>query len=136
MFGAWHWKMAFFCKIFYTTHVKCAKNEKRNDKITFSTAHIWKIDHLWSFNFQICSSHHNICDALRNLVPFVQFKKREIHPWRCVTFRKVAGYDVFHFFWILQMVTNRVIHQKYISYFPISVIMGTEEVLSYKFENM
>ena len=25
----------------------------------------------------ILSSRHSICDALRNLVPFVQFKKRE-----------------------------------------------------------
>ena len=24
----------------------------------------------------------HICDALRNLVQFVQFKKREKHPWR------------------------------------------------------
>ena len=23
-----------------------------------------------------------ICDALRDLLPFVQFKKREKHPWR------------------------------------------------------
>ena len=30
----------------------------------------------------------NICNALRDLVPFVQFKK---HPWRSVTFSKVAG---------------------------------------------
>ena len=30
-------------------------------------------------------------DDLRDLVPFVQFKKREKHPWRNVTFRKVAG---------------------------------------------
>ena len=30
-------------------------------------------------------------DALRDLVPFVQFKKREKHPWRSVTFSKVAG---------------------------------------------
>ena len=27
-----------------------------------------------------------ICDALRDLVPFVQFKKREKYPWRSVTF--------------------------------------------------
>ena len=27
---------------------------------------------------------------LRDLLPFVQFKKREKHPWRSVTFRKVA----------------------------------------------
>ena len=33
----------------------------------------------------------NICDALRNFLPFAQFKKREQHPWRSVTFTKVAG---------------------------------------------
>ena len=26
-----------------------------------------------------------ICDALRDLAVFVQFKKREKHPWRSVT---------------------------------------------------
>ena len=31
-----------------------------------------------------------ICDALRDLVSFVQFKKREKHPWKSVTFSKVA----------------------------------------------
>ena len=30
------------------------------------------------------------CDALRNLVPFVQFKKRGKHPWKSVNFSKVA----------------------------------------------
>ena len=33
----------------------------------------------------------NICGALRDLVPFVQFKKREKHPRRSVNFSKVAG---------------------------------------------
>ena len=33
----------------------------------------------------------SICDVLRDLVTFVQFKKREKHPWRSVTFSKVAG---------------------------------------------
>ena len=32
-----------------------------------------------------------ICDALRDLVSFVQFKKREKHPWRSDTLSKVAG---------------------------------------------
>ena len=32
-----------------------------------------------------------ICGALRDLVPVVQFKKREKHLWRSVTFNKVAG---------------------------------------------
>ena len=31
-------------------------------------------------------------DALRDLVPLVQFKKREKHFWRSVTFIKVAGF--------------------------------------------
>ena len=31
------------------------------------------------------------CDALRDLVVFVQFKKREKHPWMSVTFNKIAG---------------------------------------------
>ena len=30
-------------------------------------------------------------DALRDLVPFVQFEKCETHPSRSVTFSKVAG---------------------------------------------
>ena len=32
-----------------------------------------------------------ICDALRDLIPFVQFKKPEKHPCRIVNFSKVAG---------------------------------------------
>ena len=32
-----------------------------------------------------------ICGALRDLLPFVQFKTREKHPWRSVNFSKVAG---------------------------------------------
>ena len=36
-------------------------------------------------------SKENICDALRDLAPFVQFKKREKHPWRGVNFSKIAG---------------------------------------------
>ena len=32
-----------------------------------------------------------IGDSLRILVPFVQFKKYEKHPWRSVTVSKVAG---------------------------------------------
>ena len=32
-----------------------------------------------------------MCGALRDLVPLVQFKKREKHPGRSITFSKVAG---------------------------------------------
>ena len=33
-----------------------------------------------------------ICATLRDLVAFVQFKKREKYPWRSVNFSKVAGF--------------------------------------------
>ena len=33
----------------------------------------------------------NICDALRDSVPFVQFKKCEKHPWTSITFSKAKG---------------------------------------------
>ena len=35
--------------------------------------------------------HAQSISALRNLVSFVQFKKREKHPWRNVTLSKAAG---------------------------------------------
>ena len=38
------------------------------------------------------NQHAITCDALRDLAPFIQFKKREKHPWRRVTFSKVAGF--------------------------------------------
>ena len=37
-----------------------------------------------------------MCGALRDLVPFVQFKKREKHPWRSFNFSKVAGFKCSH----------------------------------------
>ena len=41
--------------------------------------------------YQSSRKRHQICDALRDLVPFVQFKKREKHQLRGVNFSKVAG---------------------------------------------
>ena len=32
--------------------------------------------------YKTCVKYNNIYDALRDSVPFVQFKKREKHPWR------------------------------------------------------
>ena len=36
-----------------------------------------------------------ISHALRDMLPFVQFKKCEKHPWRSVRFSKVASYLVY-----------------------------------------
>ena len=35
-----------------------------------------------------------ICDRLRNLVPFLQFQKREKRPWRSGTFNKIKGFSL------------------------------------------
>ena len=47
-------------------------------------------------NELIYTSIHNFffvyCDALRDLVPFVQFKKREKYPLRSVTFSKACNF--------------------------------------------
>ena len=45
----------------------------------------------WARNGEKLSS---ICDALRDLVAFIQFKKREKHPWRSVKFSNVAGFSL------------------------------------------
>ena len=37
-----------------------------------------------------------ICGALHDLIPFVQFKKHEKHPWKSVIFSKVAGWTHLH----------------------------------------
>ena len=62
----------------------------------------------------------SILDALRGLVPFLQFKKREKHSWRSVTFSKVAecfsrfsSIGVFYVFKVVQMVPNRAKHRIY-----------------------
>ena len=47
-----------------------------------------KIQNVKSFSNQYKIEN---CGALSDLVPFVQFKKREKHPWRSVNFSKVAG---------------------------------------------
>ena len=38
------------------------------------------------FTTALMKQYNHICDALRDLVPFIQFKKREKHPWRSVNF--------------------------------------------------
>ena len=40
---------------------------------------------------KLLAIHIIICDALRGLVTFAQFSKREKHPQGSVTFSKVAG---------------------------------------------
>ena len=62
-----------------------------------------------------------ICDALRDLIPFVQFKKRE-RVLLLVKFKALASiftksntppWGVFHVFKIVQMIPNRATHNIY-----------------------
>ena len=41
--------------------------------------------------YELVGLSYTICGALPDLVPFVQFKKCEKHPWRSVNFSNVAG---------------------------------------------
>ena len=45
-----------------------------------------------TLSFIACFDH--TCDALHDLVAFVQFKKREKHPWRSVNFSKGAAFPL------------------------------------------
>ena len=56
---------------------------------------IWGTTIVFGGTINICD-HFEVmqmitCDALRNLVALVQFKKHEKHPWRSVDFSNVAG---------------------------------------------
>ena len=45
--------------------------------------------YIFIFQFgKMASCFATACDVLRDLVPFVQFIKREKHPWGSVTFSK------------------------------------------------
>ena len=55
-----------------------------------------------------------MCDVFRNLVPFVQFKKRENHPWRNVNFStkiNTPPWVFFTFFKLYKCYQNRATHQ-------------------------
>ena len=41
-----------------------------------------------------------ICDALSDLVPFVQIKKREKQPWSSVTFSKIRTLNCMKFMYL------------------------------------
>ena len=54
---------------------------------------VGSLDYFYAFLRGSFERLNSICDALHDLVPFVQFKKHEKHPWRSVTFSKVAGFQ-------------------------------------------
>ena len=49
---------------------------------------------------------YNICDAFRDLLPFIQFKKREKHPRTRDIFGKVAGINNIFSSFLLQVIDN------------------------------
>ena len=75
----------------------------------------WKKIQIEKKKKSISRTGNLIWDALRNSVRFAQFKKREKHPWRSVTFSKVAGYyklkvfftffKLYKWYWIVQRIS-------------------------------
>ena len=63
---------------------------------------------LWQGSVQSVVTYLIICDVL---LPYVQFKNREKHPWRIFTFSKVVlPHGCFYVFQIVQMLPNRAKH--------------------------
>ena len=67
----------------YLKHVWNLFNANNKDTKTMSLTSFW---------FLLPLNWFHICDALRDLEPFVHFKKREKNPWRSATFSKVVGF--------------------------------------------
>ena len=67
------WNRKQYCFLLWKTETK-KKPDPRNSQIN-----CWK---------------YSTCGALRDLVPFIQFKKREKYSWRSVYFSKVAGFNL------------------------------------------
>ena len=74
-----------------------------------------------------------ICGALSDLVPFVQFKKYENHPWRSINFTKIntppwvffTFFELYKWCQIAQRIKYNRKHYKPISnHFPISIPFG------------
>ena len=60
------------------------------NKEYFYLIHFASILYILCCFFQTNDTHDLSWDFLRNFIPFVQFKKREKHPRRSVTFTKVT----------------------------------------------
>ena len=65
---------------------------------------------IYRINFVTKASWKRFCGALRDLVAFVQLKKREKHPWRSVNFSKVAGFSFLN----CTNGTKRVTHHRFL----------------------
>ena len=57
--------------------------------------------HEMGYILKLVNNIKTICDALRGFRPFLQFKKREKHPWRSVTFKSNTLLWVFFMFFEL-----------------------------------
>ena len=79
-----HYQLFFFCR--------SIKAKSRFRFFLMFASWIWLSRKIASVVPRPAMNLNCICNALRGLVPFVQFKKREKHPRRSVTFSKVAGF--------------------------------------------
>ena len=69
--------------------------------------------------FSIKHHENSKCDGLHDLVPFVQFKKREKHPWRSVNFITKINTPPWVFFTFFKLYKWYQIPQRIINKFII-----------------
>ena len=86
---------------------KTTKNTTYTDTLPRKTKMLWWVgmEFLFIMFFYLMTDKYAVLHrivtvkplwcSLRDLVSFKQFKKREKHPWRSVTFNKVAGFSNF-----------------------------------------
>ena len=83
-----------------------------------------------------------ICDTLRDLVPFVQIKKRDKHSWRSVTFTKSdtppwvfsAFFKLYKWYQIAQRITINISKKAKLNDFRLVKFAKSESVLFTIFE--
>ena len=86
-------------------------------KLNVHKSYILLLNVLFTFNLLPVFGEYfdcSKCDALHDLVPFVQFKKREKHPWRSVNFTKIntppwvflTFFKLYEWYQIVQRTTN------------------------------
>ena len=85
---------AFFFYVLWICLAMCLFYLKR----VFCVHFLWRGSFFSLFAVSVVSDRQSMYGALRDLVPFVQYKKREKHPWRSVNFSKVAFHGCFSCF--------------------------------------
>ena len=86
------WKHLYDLNQFCYSTKKCLAEPQNREREKWSQEHAWRKKRQYKVTY-FCN-HFIVLDfdALHGFVPFVHFEKRGKHPWKSVTFSKVAGW--------------------------------------------